>query len=184
MANLEFNPWQKVFFGLGNPVDEYGNTYHNIGAKMLFFLSGTDPENFITPSRKHFAYVQKGSVVFARNKTYMNESGVAARELLAYFKRSHANLVVLHDDSDMTVGTYKLSFNQRSAGHHGIDSIIAGLGTSEFWRLKIGIRPAEEVVRKKAEEFVLKKISPVDEEIFEKVFTEITSDVFPVSAEQ
>ena len=103
----------------------------------------------------------------------MNQSGPVIKQALDYFKFKPQDIVVVHDDSDMTVGNYKLSFDQRSAGHKGVQSIIDALGTQKFWRLKIGIRPASEQVRQKAEEFVLKKISKKDLAILEKIFSDI-----------
>ncbi len=183
-----WNPSGKLFIGIGNPGTECEHTYHNIGAQTLLFLSGTNRDGFVHPSRKHFLYVNLParpsaeklnlkSPIFALNETFMNESGIAVREALAYFKKKPEQLVILHDDSDMTLGTFKFSFNQRSAGHHGVDSIIAEVGSSEFYRLKIGVRPKEELVRKKAEAFVLKKISSADQKQFEEVFEKIRTSL-------
>ena len=183
-----FNPAGKLFIGLGNPGKKYEHTYHTIGVHALLFLANANRGEFDRPSRKHFSYVEPPArfgfglgkpnlgPIFVLSETYMNESGTAARETITYFNKSPHDLVVLHDDSDMLVGTYKLSYNQRSAGHHGIDSIIAELGTSEFYRLKIGIRPTQEKVRKKAETFVLKKISTVDKKVFQEVFKKIQKE--------
>ncbi|OGM91896.1 hypothetical protein A2755_00840 [Candidatus Wolfebacteria bacterium RIFCSPHIGHO2_01_FULL_48_22] len=188
-----FDPAGKLFLGLGNPTEAYEHTYHNIGAMALLFLSGTTPKGFMRPSRKHFLFVEPGAgqrfglglgrpnlgPVFALSETFMNESGIAAREALAYFKKDAQQLVVVHDDSDMAVGTYKLTYNQRSAGHHGIDSIITHLSTAEFFRLKIGVRPQKERVRKKADEFVLKSITPTHKRLFDETFERIRQSVFP-----
>jgi PTH1 family peptidyl-tRNA hydrolase len=165
----------RIILGIGNPDEEYGGTYHNVGKQALDELaaaSGSSP-SFQAPSRKHFAFAQIGGRIYAKSLTYMNESGLAAREALDYFKLTPGELLVAHDDSDMTLGSYKFSFDQRSAGHRGIDSIIGSLGTQEFYHLKIGIRPAAEEVRQKALDFVLKKISKADQEILAAVWERI-----------
>ncbi len=169
-----WDPVGKIFIGLGNPGTEYERTYHNIGKLALLSAAGVDERGFVQPSHKRFAYFQTGMYSFViPAEGYMNESGRFVKEALAYFKKDVHDAVVFHDDSDMKIGTFKFSYNQRSAGHHGIDSIIAMLGSSEFYRLKIGIRPESESVRKKAEEFVLKKISPGDAKTFELMFSDI-----------
>lgn len=69
----------------------------------------------------------------------MNDSGIAARYLLDRFKLAPLDLMVLHDDMDLPLGTIRLRPSGGAAGHHGIESIIAELHTEEFARLRIGI---------------------------------------------
>ena len=101
----------------------------------------------------------------------MNESGRAVDAAVTYFKIKPADLIVAHDDSDITLRRYKLSFGSSSAGHHGVDSVIGVFGTKNFWRLRIGIRPLN--TRAKALSFVLKKIKKDDEKILSHVFEDI-----------
>jgi len=168
-----------LIIGLGNPTEEYVHTYHNVGKNFLdYYLEKqgciTAPK---TPSNKRFSQITCGGVLCVFPKTFMNESGGAVKEALSFYKINPANLLVIHDDSDMLVGTYKLVFDQRSAGHNGVESIINTIGTQAFWRLKIGIRPQKEVVRKKAEKFVLKSISKKDAPFFRKVFENASKDI-------
>lgn len=166
----------KLIIGLGNPDPAYTHTYHNVGQLALDVIARTlceTPPTLATPSRKAFASALCGPFILIKLETFMNESGRAAKEALSYFKKKPAQLLVIHDDSDMTIGTFKLSSNQSAGGHRGIQSLIDVLKTQDFYRLKIGIRQPQEKVRKKAEEFVLKNISKKDEKILEKVFTEI-----------
>ena len=71
------------------------------------------------------------------------------------------------------IGEYKLQFGRGAAGHHGVESIQTALKSNDFWRLRIGIRPANEKIRQKSEKFVLKKITDEDREILAKIFAEI-----------
>ena len=103
----------------------------------------------------------------------MNDSGRAAKEALRVFKASPANLIVIHDDSDIEIGGFKRSQGGRAAGHKGIQSIIDHLGTEDFMRIRIGIREPDEARRKKAGEFVLSPISANHKKILERVFDEI-----------
>jgi len=141
---MEFNPEKiKLIIGLGNPDKRYDNTYHNVG--YLFI-------DFLTKSLKLKAKSLKSD-------TYMNESGkFIARELKKRGIKPE-ELLVVHDDSDITLGEYKFSFGRGAAGHHGIESVIRALKTKDCWRIRIGIRRE---ARKKASEFVLKKISAKD----------------------
>jgi PTH1 family peptidyl-tRNA hydrolase len=107
----------------------------------------------------------------------MNVSGPAVKQALAYLKLKPEQIAVVHDDSDMIVGNYKISFDQSSAGHKGVQSIINALKTQKFWRIKIGVRPVKEKVRQKSEEFVLKGISKRDESDLALVFGQIISEL-------
>jgi len=97
------------------------------------------------------------------------------KKALKKYKVKPEELLVIHDDADIELGQYKISFSRNSAGHHGVDSIIKSLGTKNFWRLRIGIGKPR---RKKAEDIVLKKISRVDWEILAKVFDDIAENAF------
>lgn len=150
----------KAILGLGNTGTKYKNTHHNVGHLMIDFLL----ENNIFPER----------TVIAKNEGFMNESGSSALKLFKKIGGQPEKLLVIHDDSDINIGKFKLSFDNSSAGHKGVQDIIDKTGTKKFWRLRIGIRPAEEKTtgRMKAEEFVLKKIKKEDTEILQVVFEE------------
>ncbi len=146
----------KLFIGLGNPDKKYTNTYHNIGHHFIHYLN----KNIDLPNTKTLT-----------STTYMNQSGQFVKEKLQYFKLTPDQLLIIHDDSDIELSQYKLSFNRGSAGHKGINSIINHLNTKEFWRLRIGIRPKN--FKGKAEKFVLKKISKDNQQEFKTTFKEI-----------
>jgi PTH1 family peptidyl-tRNA hydrolase len=161
----------KAIIGLGNPLKEYKDTYHNIGRIFVeFLLSKEISFNFLSTSKKSFKYCKLSKKILIIPETFMNESGIAVKEAISYFKIKPQEILVVHDDSDISIGNFKITFNQSSAGHKGIQSIIDNLKTQEFWRLKIGIRPQSEKVRKKAQEIVLKKISNKDKQILQSVF--------------
>lgn len=165
----------KIFVGLGNPGEEYANTYHNVGWLALAKLT---PANLLfTTHKKLFKYAEADGTIFVWPLTFMNESGKAVREAIKKFKAKPEDLVVFQDDSDLTVGNYKISFARSSAGHKGVQSIIDALKTNAFERVRIGIRPARERQRQKAGEFALKKITAADRKTLDSVFTQITRDM-------
>lgn len=151
----------KLIIGLGNPDDEYKNTYHNVGIQFIEFLQNSKLE------------IKNLKLLSSEN--YMNNSGLFVKEQLKKHKIKPENLLVTHDDSDIVLGNYKLSFGRGSAGHKGAQNVIDQLKTKNLWRLRIGIRPPKEKTRSKADSFVLKKISPTNSKKLEKVFKEITT---------
>lgn len=161
----------KLIIGLGNPGDEYRNTYHNAGHLALdYFASKLAPdEAWKSPSSGGFSYIKTENLILAKTEGFMNVSGGSVAKACRFFKIEPAELAVAHDDSDQELGRFKLAFDQRSAGHHGIDSIIASLGTQAFWRGKVGIR----TVKGKAEHFVLRPISKSNLEELQRVFQEL-----------
>ena len=151
---IKVNPRIKLIVGLGNPDREYENTYHNIGFLAIDFLA----KNPL-------------AVKLLKSDSYMNQSGLFVRKALKKYNTKPEETLIVHDDSDIELGKYKISFGRGSAGHRGIDSIIKSLKTKKFWRLRIGIRKSQKSkVRAKAGDLVLKKINRKDLEIFEKIF--------------
>ena len=190
-----------LFVGLGNPGQQYEKTRHNIGREMLALWFKKAPQF----NGAGLTYEKKWNALFAKHKkavlllpeTFMNNSGKATGPATKFFKIKPAHIIVLHDDSDIELGKYKISFDRSSAGHKGVESIIKELKTKNFWRLRIGIRetslpvglsakalastkarraktglPAE-ARRAKAGEFVLKKFNKKNFEILNKTFEEI-----------
>ena len=154
-------PNRKLIVGLGNPGTEYENTYHNVGALALQHLAtNLDPED-------------AENLILFRPSTFMNESGLDVRRAMKKFGILPDNVIVIHDESDLPVGEFKFSKGRGAAGHRGVQSIIDHLGGNEFTRIRIGIRPAREVKRKKAGEFVLKKITKIDHAVLETVFKKV-----------
>jgi PTH1 family peptidyl-tRNA hydrolase len=165
---------KKIIVGLGNPDEEYANTYHNVGVLALKAIMQDKEEKWVK-HKNLFEYLETTDAAFVFPLTYMNESGKAVREALKKFNAKPNDLIVLHDDSDITIGNFKTSFARNSAGHKGVQSIIDTLQTNAFTRVRIGIRPVREAKRQKAGDFALKQITPAHRKIFETVFAKITT---------
>lgn len=165
-----------LIIGLGNPGADYENTYHNAGALAMDVVASSLPEGGALRWKVHkklFAYTRIRNWVFAKPLTFMNISGAVVREAARKFTVLPENIIILHDDSDLPLGTWKISRAQGAAGHHGIESVIAALGTNDFTRIRIGIRPPRETKRKKAEDFVLRQITKSSANTLAQVFTAI-----------
>jgi PTH1 family peptidyl-tRNA hydrolase len=136
-----------LIVGLGNPGNRYAATRHNIGFMVLDKLAANLDLDL---SQNRFkALWGKGkiaskSVILAMPQTYMNLSGNAVRQLHAFFKTEISNLIVIHDDLDLSFGSVRLKTSGGNAGHKGLASIEENLGSSEFMRIRLGIgKPAD-----------------------------------------
>lgn len=162
----------KIVAGLGNPGEEYRNTYHNIGYNAIDFLSSAAcrenvPHQWKKPSGKHFIFLKCGGIAWIKPTTFMNESGNGIKEALSFFDAIPKELVVIHDENDIPIRLFKISAGKGAAGHRGIVSIIHSLGTKEFTRIRIGIQRKD---RKKAGSFVLSRIRKNELKLFHSVF--------------
>ncbi len=170
--------------GLGNPGPAYENTYHNAGKLMTDYLSEIMDSGGSGKwvNSKGFKSFRCGEFILVKPVGYMNESGRGAKLALKAFGIKTDSLAVAHDDSDLEIGEYKISFGRGSAGHRGVQSVIESVGTKNFWRLRVGIRPkaglSAVVRRAKAEEFVLKKITNYDRKLMTSVFEKASEEVF------
>lgn len=157
----------KVIVGLGNPGADYENTYHNAGALAVRTLA--DGLAWKT-HKKLFSYAMGGGTAFVIPLVFMNEAGRAVKEAAKKFGARPEDLTVMHDESDLPVGAYKISFGRGAAGHKGVQSVMDALRSGSFERVRIGIRNPRERKRKKAEEFVLRTITARDRKALEEVF--------------
>lgn len=128
--------------GLGNPGEKYENTRHNIGfmvvdelARKLLPASQTAWKNNKSLASQ-IIKIPGRDLVLTKPQTMMNASGFAVSKLKRFYK---SDLWVVHDDLDLPLGKVKIVVGHSSAGHHGIDSIVEHLGTTEFVRFRVGI---------------------------------------------
>lgn len=156
----------KALIGLGNKGKEYAHTFHNIGAWTLSLFEA-------------YAHAEeRAQLLFEYPSGSMNESGAPLRSWLENHNLTAQDILIIHDDSDLPVGSYKLVQGGGSGGHKGVQSIINNLGTEDLWRLRIGIRDPQETVRIKALDFVLhrfpKEFEPIFESVAQRAWTELT----------
>lgn len=148
--------------GLGNPGTEYRVTRHNVGFMAVDALAGTGAA---WKSEKN-ALVARGEidgrkVIFVKPQTFMNNSGVAVQALMTFYKIPLENLVVIHDDMDLTVADCRTKIGGGSAGHNGIRSIDAHVGR-DYTRIRIGIgHPRDFDLPMDPADWVLGRFGPV-----------------------
>ncbi len=153
-----------LIVGLGNPGSEYVKTRHNVGFMAVDALAGDSAswkseKNALTTRMD----VDGQRVILAKPQTYMNNSGVAVLALMTFYKVPLENLIVIHDDMDIAVGSSREKVGGGSAGHNGIKSIDANVGR-DYRRIRIGINhPRDFDLKMDAADWVLGRFT--DEEL-------------------
>jgi len=129
--------------GLGNPGETYEHTRHNAGRMAVYaFRSHIHGDEWILHKKANgevsSGVLDRHEVYLLLPDTFMNRSGVAVAALVPR-KKAYPNLVVVHDDLDLPLGTIKISYERGDGGHRGVASIIKTLGTTAFVRIRIGV---------------------------------------------
>jgi len=136
--------------GLGNPGRNYENTRHNVGFQIVDAIARQVNEYLeLTKWEAQYCRVSLwgARLFFVKPQSFMNLSGKSIARFADYFKISPENILIIHDDIDMSPGRLKLVTGGGPGGHNGIRSIIQCLGTKDFFRLKYGVgRPGQDGV--------------------------------------
>jgi len=154
-----------LLIGLGNPGKKYENTPHNIGFMMLDAFAKKHAFPAFRAAKKLNAEISEdvigdAKVILAKPQTFMNESGHAVQKLITSYQLPVTNIIVIHDDIDIPLGELKIAVGRGSAGHKGVASIIQHLGTQDFARVRVGIKPADRALPPRSvDAFVLKPFS-------------------------
>ena len=136
-----------LIVGLGNPGERYEKTRHNVGFWCIDRLG--ERHSIKINRRSRLALTGEGrigdeDVVLAKPRTFVNDSGTAVTSLMARYRASAADLLVVYDDMDLPAGKLRLRPDGGPGGHNGIKSIIGALGTQGFARLRVGVgRPGQ-----------------------------------------
>lgn len=135
----------KLIVGLGNPGIEYQFTPHNMGFLAVDRIAeqcGVRVNNRHCRAQTARARIAGHEVVLAKPETYMNLSGQSVGELVREYQAQPAeDVVLLYDELDLPFGSLRVRPRGRSAGHNGVESVIAALGTQEITRVRMGIGP-------------------------------------------
>ena len=129
--------------GLGNPGRQYEKTRHNMGFDTIDEL--IDRHRIPQGGIAHKAMYGKGmiageKVLAVKPLTYMNLSGESLREWVNYYKLDpETEMIVIYDDIDLEPGQIRIRKKGSAGVHNGIKSIIAQLGTQNFYRIKVGV---------------------------------------------
>ena len=167
-----------LVIGLGNPGVEYERTRHNIGAMVVSQLATSNSSKFTNhKSRADIAEFKfdGSSIVAAKLRCYMNESGGPTKSLADYFKVKPDHVIAIHDELDIPFESIRLKFGGGDNGHNGLKSITSAFG-SEYFRIRMGIgrpvggqdpadfvlKPFNSQERNSLEDFIIKGASAVE----------------------
>lgn len=128
--------------GLGNPGRQYSAHRHNVGFMVVDELAGAcRADGFRSKFNGEYAKgeVSGEDVVLLKPQTFMNDSGRCVQAAMAFFKPKVDHLLVVHDELDLPFGTVRLKAGGGHAGHNGLRSIMACIGTGDFGRIRFGI---------------------------------------------
>jgi peptidyl-tRNA hydrolase, PTH1 family len=167
-----------LIVGLGNPGREYSGTRHNVGFMAIDCLCqdlGIRITRMQSRALVGNGLLEGNKVILAKPQTFMNLSGQAVSGLVKFYKVELEELIVIHDDIDLPLGTIRLKPSGGSAGQKGLASTMDYLGTNGIPRLRIGLgRPPG---RMEAADYVLQNFAAGEREILTEVLDRVAKAV-------
>lgn len=152
-----------LLVGLGNPGPRYRATYHNVGFDVVDEIARRHGASFgSSPAEALAARLRRpgGDVLLVKPLTFMNLSGRAVGDLQRYYRVDPGSLLVIVDDVNLPAGRVRLRARGSAGGHNGLKSIIGGIGTDAFPRLRVGVGRGDP--RRDLSDHVLARV-PADE---------------------
>ena len=155
--------------GLGNPGAEYEGTRHNFGFMVVDRVAKLRRMEFKPGKGKYWESKDKsGSFLLMKPTTFMNESGLAVKELKERYGFPASNMMVIYDDLDLPFGSVRIRERGSAGGHHGMESIIYHLNSEDFSRIRLGI---DDDNRSDDVDFVLSRFEEVQLDEVEKTLS-------------
>lgn len=177
----------KLIVGLGNPGKEYEKTRHNIGFMTIDKYADKLGVS-ITKEKYNGLYaetiINSEKVILLKPQSYINLSGEVIRRFIDFYKINIEDILIIHDDLDLEVGTYRVKQHGSSGGHNGLKNIELHLGTQEYKRIKIGISNNKLMDTK---DYVLGKLTKEEQEKIDEVknvVMDILDDYFKITFDQ
>ena len=164
-----------LFVGLGNPGERYVGNRHNIGFMAVQAIAR---RHEIAPWRRKFQGVAVEGAIGAEKLllllpgTFMNETGRAVAEAVNFYKLTPGQVVVFHDEAELSPGKVRLKLGGGNAGHNGLRSISEHIG-NDYHRVRLGIgHPGD---KKLMENYVLQDFAK-DEKSWVEALCDIVAD--------
>jgi PTH1 family peptidyl-tRNA hydrolase len=177
-----------IVVGLGNPGGEYEYTRHNAGRIVLDAYRRAHDLPEWENKKIYKALLSKGEVLgrellLLEPETYMNDSGKSLVSLVKSKKQAE-QLIVIHDDIDLPLGVWKISFDRGSGGQNGVKSIMDHIKTKAFIRVRVGVlqktlggKPKKPKGGEAVHKFILGKFKEEEMAELKKVFKEIVNGI-------
>lgn len=178
----------KLIVGLGNIGEEYEKSRHNIGFDAVDYMA--QKLKCGAPKEWGSAFFCEASVkgkkaLLIKPTTFMNLSGKAVAKYAAKYKMPHHDILVIHDDMDLTLFDVRIKKGGGDGGHNGIKSIIEELGAKTFCRVRVGVgKPAH---KSQTVDYVLGAFSKEEQETLAKkmeIIEKFTMDFITMGYEQ
>ncbi len=168
----------KAVVGLGNPGARYRRTRHNVGFMLVDELSSRFGVKFKGGKGEYIIGIsEKLDTAFIKPLTFMNNSGVAVKDIVKRYDVDVEDLLVIYDDLDLVLGRFKLKKNGSGGTHNGIKSIIYHLNSNNFPRLKMGIDVAGRRENGSSEDYVLSNFTRSEKEQIQNLLPEAADAV-------
>lgn len=154
-----------LIVGLGNPGEEYADTYHNMGymaVDALAELMNKKINRLECSALTAIKDIGEEKIILAKPVTYMNLSGQAVKSLMAKYKQKTEDIIIIYDDIDIPRFSVRVRERGSAGTHNGMRNIVSILGTEDFKRIRMGIGREERDLK----DYVLGKISPEDKKLF------------------
>jgi PTH1 family peptidyl-tRNA hydrolase len=156
----------KVVVGLGNPGSRYDGTRHNVGYAVVDVLAASPRAGrFSSRFAAQVAELQEDGykILLVKPETFMNLSGRCVRQVVDFYQVERAELLVVCDDINLSLGKLRVRARGSHGGHNGLRDIQNHLGTTEYSRLRIGVdAPSEDAV-----DHVLGRFRPAERKVIE-----------------
>jgi len=174
----------RLIVGLGNPGDEYEATPHNLGFLAVDALAERAGIRVTRPEAKSqagYGEIAGREVLLAKPQTMMNLSGVAVRMLLERHECDPAEMIVLLDEIDLPWGMLRIRERGVGSTHNGLKSVIRAIGTDEFIRVRMGVRPERQWGDRK--DYLLCSMGPAELPIAQQMAADAAEAVELILAE-
>lgn len=165
----------RAIFGIGNPGIRYQFTRHNAGFLLLEYFAQKKSIIFKAGSGEYYeaaGQISDFGFVLIKPITYVNNSGIAAKQVLEKYDISYEDFLVVCDDTNLSNYEWRVRLSGSDGGHNGLSSIIYHLMTEQFPRIRIGIgsNPPDKVLS----DYVLSEFSKNELEEYQKTFNKVS----------
>jgi len=169
----------KLLVGLGNPGAQYAKNRHNVG---FMFLDAYGDEVVWREEKKFHGMVAEmksddEKYVLLKPDTFMNDSGKAVAAVANFYKINVSDIYIVHDDLDISFGSWKIQQGKGPKVHNGITSIEQSVGSTDFWRVRIGVDGRDSQNRMEGHSYVLQDFSQEEQGRLVQVFEEIQDEI-------
>ena len=165
----------RIIFGIGNPGIRYKNTRHNAGFLLLDYFSQKKSVRFKEAAGEYlkgYGNINGENYVLVKPVTYVNNSGIAAKQIFDKYKIEPEDFLVVCDDTNLKNYDFRVRLSGGDGGHNGLNSIIYHLVTEQFPRIRIGIgsSPEDTVLS----DYVLSEFSNSELTEYQKTFDKVS----------